>query len=78
MLEFIKDNPNTPVSHTLFDSHEYIYCDEKDGNVYDENGYLFEDWDSVTNMWSGVNGLRLRQGGRWDNEWFILSKKFNH
>ena len=45
MLEFIKI-PGMKISHALFDSSEYLYSCE-DGNVYDENGYLFEDWYGV-------------------------------
>ena len=42
MIEFILSHPFVAISHTLFDDCEYIYLG-KDGRVYDENGYLFED-----------------------------------
>lgn len=70
MIAFIKANPYVKITHTLFDSSEHIYSKE-DGNVYDENGYLFENWDSVVDMWSGCNGIRMRQGGRWEDGWSI-------
>lgn len=68
MIEFIKDNPYVHITHTLFDDHEYIYSDT-DGIIRDESGYVFEDWDSVTNMWSGRNGIRMRIGGSWEDGW---------
>ena len=70
MIEFIKENPYVHITHRLFDDSEYIYSAD-DGNVYDEHGYLFENWDSVTDMWSGVNGIRMRIGGIWENDWHI-------
>lgn len=70
MIEFIKVNPNVPITHFLFASYEHIVS-KKDGNVYDENGYLFENWDSVTDMWSGWNGIRMRSGGMWEYGWRV-------
>ena len=70
MIEFVKENPYVHITHLLFDDSEYIYSAD-DGNVYEENGYLFENWDSVTDMWSGVNGIRMRTGGGWANGWRI-------
>lgn len=70
MIEFIKENPYVHITHDLFDADEYIYSDI-DGLVWDEHGYLFEDWDSVTNNWSGHNGIRMRIGGSWETGWHI-------
>lgn len=70
MIEFIKNNPNVRITHDLFDADEYIYSDIY-GLVWSENGYLFEDWDSFTDMWSGVNGIRMRIGGKWEDGWRI-------
>lgn len=70
MIEIIKTNPYLHITHDLFNEDEYIYSDV-DGLVYDENGYLFEDWGSETNMWSGRNGIRLRQGNMWENGWHV-------
>ena len=76
MIAFIKTNPYVKITHKLFGSDEYIYSKE-DGNVYDENGYLFENWDSETNMWSGWNGIRMRQGDRWEDDWGIKDCKYH-
>ena len=70
MIEFIRKNPFVHIIHFLFDKDEYIYSSE-DGLVYDEQGYLFEDWNSVTNMWSGHNGIRMRSGKQWEYGWSI-------
>lgn len=70
MIAFIKANPYVKITHFLFDSNEYIFSAEN-GNVYEEHGYLFENWDSPTNMWSGANGIRMRVGGKWDDGWRI-------
>ena len=70
MIEFIQKNSCVHITHFLFGDDEYIYSSE-DGLVYDEKGYLFEDWNSVTNMWSGHNGIRMRSGKQWENGWSI-------
>ena len=70
MITFIKNNPYIHITHNLFAEDEYIYSDPN-GIVHDESGYIFENWDSVTNMWSGYNGIRLRIGGMWENGWYI-------
>ena len=62
MIEFIKANPDVKITHILFDKSEYIYSKE-DGNIYDENGYLFEDW------YGNRDGIRMRNGGKWDTGW---------
>ena len=73
MINFILENPNVPITHTLYDSDEYIFSKEN-GLVYDENGYLFENWDSMVDKWTGWNGIRLRSGGNWEDGWSV--KKF--
>lgn len=67
MIAFIHAHPYVAISHTLFDDCEYIYL-SKDGRVYDENGYLFEDWE-----WHPFarNGLRIRDDGIWKSGWYI-------
>lgn len=65
MIVFMEENPNVKITHTLFDSDEYIYQKE-DGKVYDENGYLFDDWYSDRN-----NGVRMRTGGNWEDGWSV-------
>lgn len=66
MMAMLTSRPNIKVSHRLFDDNEYLYMGP-DGKVYDENGYLFEDWDTPIH-----NGVRMRDGGVWDKDWFIL------
>lgn len=67
MIEFIRSNHHVRISHNLFDKHEYIYSAE-DGFVYDEGGYLFEDWDDGSNANCGI---RMRMHGSWKTGWFI-------
>lgn len=69
MIEFIKKNPNIPITHSLFADDEFIMSTES-GNVYDESGYLFEDWYSPDGC-NGWNGIRMRKGGAWENGWTI-------
>ena len=70
MIEFIKENHYVHITHPLFDDSEYIYSAD-DGNVYEEHGYLFENWDNITDMWSGFNGIRMRTGGSWEIDWHL-------
>lgn len=66
MIELIKENPGIEITHSFFGDDEYIYQKE-DGKIYDENGYLFEDWYS-----EGLgqhNGIRIRKGGEWEFGW---------
>lgn len=53
--------------HCSFDDEEWLIS-KSDGNIYDEQGYLFEDWDTP-NMF---NGMRMRKGGAWEDGWVIL------
>lgn len=70
MIVFMQENPNVKITHESFSCNEYI--DQKeDGRVYDENGYLFEDWYS-----EGIgqhNGIRMRIGGNWENGWSVFN-----
>lgn len=63
-VEILRTKPNIKISHTLFEDDEYLYM--KNGQVFDENGYLFEDWHSPAH-----NGVRMRVGGMWDTGWSI-------
>ena len=73
MIDTLKNYPRLPITHYLFADDEYIFSN-MDGIVYDESGRIFENWDSVTNMWSGVNGIRLRSGGAWEDGWRIKTE----
>lgn len=66
MIAVLTSNPGAKISHRYFSKNEYIYLGN-DGNVYDENGYLFEDWKSRQNC-----GVRMRNGGNWEHGWYIL------
>ena len=54
-------------------THKSVYIVENsgydDGNVYDENGYLFEDWYSIGP--GGHSGIRDRVGDWWETGWYI-------
>lgn len=70
MINYILDNQYVPITHILFSEDEFIYA-ARDGKVYDENGYLFEDWYS-----DGIarhDGIRERSGGSWEMGWFRKS-----
>lgn len=67
ILAYLRGNLYKRVTHRLFDSCEFLYAAE-DG-IYDENGYLFEDWDEGS---FAHNGLRMRTGGPWEDGWEII------
>ena len=69
-INILKNNPNQKITHRLFDSDEYVYG--KNGKVYDENGYLFEDW--VSEGIGKHDGMRMRVGGSWEDGWDIRLK----
>lgn len=68
MIAFIRTTPGVPVVHRYFSEGEYIVLRD-DGNVYDENGYLFEDWYSIGP--GGHSGIRDRVGDWWEAGWFL-------
>ena len=70
MIKFIKENHYVHITHILFSDNEYIYS-SGNGIIYDESGNIFENWDSDINMWSGINGIRLRRGTDWEDGWYI-------
>lgn len=72
MIDFIKANHYVKITHTLFDPHEFIYSEEN-GEVYDENGFLFEDWDNF----SPYIGIRMRIGAPWESGWEAKEKVTN-
>ena len=58
-------NPNIKVTHDHFSPEEYLYM--KDGKIYTEEGYLFEDFEPRSNN----NGMRIRDGENWATGWSI-------
>lgn len=65
MIIFMEENPNVRITHNLFGTNEYIFQNE-DGKVYDENGYIFEDWYS-----DRCNGIRIRNEENWKDGWEV-------
>lgn len=65
MMVILTSKPGAKISHKSFSDEEYIYLGN-DGNVYDENGYLFDDWNSHTQC-----GLRMRAGNCWETGWYV-------
>lgn len=66
MIAALISRPGIKISHQSFTSEEYLYLGA-DRKVYDENDYLFEDWEHPA-----ACGLRTRQGGAWETGWYIL------
>lgn len=72
MIAFIKSNPGVKITHRFFSSNEYIYS-KNNRDVYDELGYLFEDWYSPNSH----NGIRIRNGHeniQWETGWSVYSE----
>lgn len=59
-------HPLVRYTHRNFSPDEYIYA-KPDGNIYTEEGYLFEDWHSEGP--GQHNGMRMREGGSWEDGW---------
>lgn len=71
MIKLMEENPGAKITHELFGTGEFIY--QKDnGYVYDENGYLFEDW--YSSGFGRHDGIRMRKGGNWEDGWEIAEK----
>ena len=70
MIAFIKANPGAHIAHRYFSPGEYLVSGAR-GNVYDENGYLFEDWYSIGP--GAHSGIRDREGDFWETGWFIVT-----
>ena len=68
MIGFVREHPLTKVTHTLFSKDEYIYS-KGDGCIYEEHGYLFEDWISERS-----NGIRMRSGDLWETGWSLYEE----
>lgn len=68
MIEFIRKNPNVKITHESFNKDEYLYylC----GVIYDENGYVFEDFVPC----SFRCGLRIRIGDCWETGWSLYKE----
>lgn len=63
IIDFMRENEGIKVTHFLFTPEEYLYM--KNGVVYSEEGYIFEDFYSEHRC----DGLRIRSGNMWQNGW---------
>lgn len=68
MIGFARENPLVKITHHLFLRDEYIYGDGC--NIYEEHGYLFEDFSSDRH-----NGIRMRSGGAWETGWSLYEEE---
>lgn len=68
-IAILRTNPYAKISHELFSKNEFL-TGNGCGNVFDENGYLFEDWVS-----SHANGMRMRTDYLFKNGWYIKKEK---
>lgn len=67
-IEILRKCPGIRITHKSFDRNEYIYTELIDGLVYDENHYLFEDWDG------DHDGMRHRVGDSWEEGWMLYNE----
>ena len=65
-IKYMRDNNYAKITHCLFASDEYIYM-KPDGNIYTEEGYLFEDFSSSYRF----DGMRIRTGINWEEGWSL-------
>lgn len=63
-IRFMRENPKVKITHPLFGPDEYLFG--RGTNIYDECGYLFENWISTVNC-----GMRIRTGGSWETGWCL-------
>ena len=61
-IDFMRDNEGVKITHYHFAPEEYIYM--KNGVIYTEENYIFEDFYSTSH-----NGMRMRSGYCWQNGW---------
>lgn len=63
----LKNYPMVKITHKYFSSEEYFYSKD-DGNAYDENNYLMDDWES-----DDKNGMRIRTEGNFKDGWYFYN-----
>lgn len=64
-ITILNHHPNVKITHRLFSTDEYIYG--RNGKVYDENDYLFEDW--ISEGLGRHDGMRMRVDELWNDGW---------
>lgn len=65
-IHYMLNNPNCHVWHPLFSPNEFLFAKE-DGIIYDECGYVFEDFEEN----SSRAGMRLRWEDVWLSGWRV-------
>lgn len=68
VIRLMEKCPYCKVTHRLFSPNEYLYAKEN-GDVYTEEGYLFEDWGKTHSH----DGMRMRVGDEWMDGWECIS-----
>jgi hypothetical protein len=66
-IKVMLDNPYKKIKHRLFAPDEYIYS-KGDKIIYDENGYVFEDW------YSHCDGLRIKKEAFCEEGWSVYDE----
>lgn len=64
-VALMQSDSNIKVTHDYFSPEEYLYM--KNGKIYTEEDYLFEDFEPLSHN----NGMRLRDGENWATGWSI-------
>lgn len=63
-IHYMLHTPYCKVTHRLFAPGEYLYS-KGDGIIYDEAGYVFEDFASSR------DGMRIRSDSFWNADWSV-------
>lgn len=63
IIEFMRNNEGARVTHWLFAPEEYLYM--KNGVIYTEEDYLFDDFYSENR----ADGMRIRDTDVWQSGW---------
>ena len=69
ILVYMYEHPLIHITHNLFDEDEYIYYDDQDSVIKDENGSVFEDWSEHSTSYNGIM-IRYPQDV-WKYGWYI-------
>lgn len=69
ILVYMYEHPFIHISHNLFDEDEYIYYDNQESVIKDENGNVFEDWSEHSTSYNGIM-IRYPQDV-WKYGWYI-------
>jgi hypothetical protein len=68
-INYMLHQPYHKITHRLFAHDEYIYS-KGDGIIYDENGYVFEDFEVAR---VPRCGMRIRNEDYWWEGWSICN-----